>query len=139
MHRLLLIVCLALSAGCGRSNPDQNADARDKHAINGQDSGLVALSPAPVFIALSDAYPVLEASDQAPPELKGLSGETLERTWPVWIKQRDAQVRSSPTFSFCVVSLCGARPVNLSHYKVDAFLTAILELGKPVGSMPSAQ
>jgi len=48
-----------------------------------------------VFIPYADAEPILQAMAEALPEpLKGLSSEKLKETWPIWVKGRDADIRS---------------------------------------------
>ena len=59
---------------------------------------LLAAQPTPprvVFTPYADAAPILQAMAEALPEpLKGLSPEKLKEFWPIWVKGRDAEIRS---------------------------------------------
>jgi hypothetical protein len=51
--------------------------------------------PRVVFIPYGDAEPILQAMAEALPEpLKGLGSEKLKTVWPIWVKGRDADIRS---------------------------------------------
>ncbi len=50
--------------------------------------------PTPVFIAASQARPILDTHTDAPREMKTLSQKELDTSWPGWIARRDAEMRT---------------------------------------------